>query len=364
MRASDDWYEAEESTRRGMIAEVQRIRRRLRVRPLPVLALAAAITGLLAWKLVTHKALVEAEIVLALTEGSLSAKHNGVPVDQLREYVDGVLLPDVKLRELIERRDLYKLRNTLGEQYAIDQLRGQLDVQIWKNTFVYYDEDAEHAEHSARIGLTVSDTDPDRAFDIARDLAAIVIQSAQEHRKQLSTELSGEIASMREGLTRRLVDLERERSEKTVAVTKARGLHKDGVVQAMTLELAEIDQETKRAEKTMAEIATSSDALADRISAAGLDMSVQVVEEHRPERPEHRGFVLAMALVVVGFGALLGSALLVGSFDSRIHDTDDVARLGLPVLGHVPGFAGDHVGSLAARGVSHQRVPSRWRTSR
>ena len=33
---------------------------------------------------------------------------------------------------------------------------------------------------------------------------------------------------------------------------------------------------------------------------------------------------------------LLGASLVVGSFDTRIHDIEDVRRLGLPVLGHVP----------------------------
>jgi len=74
-----------------------------------------------------------------------------------------------------------------------------------------------------------------------------------------------------------------------------------------------------------------------------------------------------MIIVVIGVGALIGSALFVGAFDARVHEVDDVTRLGLPVLGHVPGFKGDHIGSLASRGVDltsrGTRVPSflRWR---
>ena len=74
--------------------------------------------------------------------------------------------------------------------------------------------------------------------------------------------------------------------------------------------------------------------------------------------------VLVMILLVVGTGALVGSALFLGAFDSRVHDTDDVARLGLPVLGHVPGFPGDQVGSLRSRGARRNHVPwfLRWRS--
>ena len=68
---NDDWYESEERTRRGMVVELQRIRRRFRVRPLPVIALALLITGALVYKLVTRKQQFGAEVVLALREGTL-----------------------------------------------------------------------------------------------------------------------------------------------------------------------------------------------------------------------------------------------------------------------------------------------------
>ena len=358
IRATDEWYEAEERTRVGMVEELQRIRRRTRAHPIRVLVLAAAITSFIMYKLATRPQQFEAEIVLALTEGSLSAKHNGLPVDQLRQFVDGVLIPDSKLKDLIERHDLYRLRKKMGMEYAIEQLRSQMDVQIWKNSFVYYDEDAQNAEHSARIGLTVHDTDADRAFELAHDIADIIIATARENREQLNTQLASEIAATRDGLTRRLDQLAKESAVKIAALTDAQKAKKPDLAQALELEINEIGHEQNRANKRLSDIAQSRDALADRIAAAGLDTSISIVEETRPERPEHRGFELAMIGIIVGVGSLLGSALLMGAFDSRIHDTDDVERLGLPVLGHVPGFAGDGVGSLASRGASRRRVPS------
>ncbi|MGE5186997.1 MAG: hypothetical protein ACM31C_33330 [Acidobacteriota bacterium] len=357
-RASDDWYESEEPTRVGMIEEIQRIRRRTRTHPFRVIALAAVITAAIMYKLATRPQHFEAEIVLALTEGSLSAKHNGLPVDQLRQFVDGVLIPDAKLKDLIERRDLYRLRDKLGMEYAIEQLRGQMDVQIWKNSFVYFDEDAANAEHSARIGITIADSDADRAVELAHDIAQIVIESSRENREQLNDTLAAEIERRREGLTHRLDVLARTAAMKADALTEAQKQQENDLAQALALELNEIAREQKRIDTDLAAIAGSRDALADRIAAAGLDTRISIVEDTRPDRPEHRGFILAMIAVVVGLGSLLGSALLVGAFDSRIHDTDDVTRLGLPVLGHVPGFAGDTVGSLASRGVTRRRVPS------
>jgi capsular polysaccharide biosynthesis protein len=363
-RTSDDWYESEASTRRGMIAEIQRVRRRFRARPLPVLAVAAALTALITWRLSLRKHVYEAEVVLALSQGAMSTKHNGLPVDELREYVDGVLLPDAKLRELIERRDLYRLRKTLGPEYAIEELRSQLSVQVWKNSFVYYDEDAANAEHSARIGITLADNDPDRAYTLAHDVAQIVIDTAREHDQQRNAELASEIAALHDGLAARLDALVRTIALDHEALDAATKRRQPGVAETLTLQIAELERERKSADKRLHDIAISRDALADRIAAAGLDTRVAVVEEHRPDRPEHPGFVLALAAAVIGFASLLASAFVVGAFDSRIHDLEDVERLGLTKLGHVPGFAGDDIGSLARRDIPLARVTSRrtrWR---
>jgi capsular polysaccharide biosynthesis protein len=313
--------------------------------------------------LATRKTPFEAEVVLALTEGSLSQKHNGVPVDALREYVANVLMPDSKLLELIEKRHLYPSRKRMGDNYAIDQLRSQVDIEIWKNNFIT-DEVLE--EHSARIGITVSDLDPELAYGLARDVATVVITTAQDHRLAMSKQLSQQIDELHDTLDERLTALSKQSTEQELAVQKARRAGNEALAQAIDLSLATLWHEQKRAVRTLGEIAGSRDTLADRISEAGLDMTVTVVEEHRPNMPEHHGFIIAMIAVVVGLGSLLGCALLLGAFDARVHDTDDVERLNLPVLGHLPGFAGDHVGSLEARGARRARVPSfiRWLSHR
>jgi len=359
---NDAWFEAEGVDRGAMIEELRRIRRRTKVRPLPVLLLGGAITALLVYKIATRTPQYEAEVVLALTQGSMAGKSHDLPVDELRQFVDGVLLPDGKVRELIERRDLFPLRKKLGMEYALESFHEQLDVQVWKNTFL----NADSNDRSARIGLSYVDKDPDRAYEIARDLAAIVIETQQEHLGQLTKQLVAEIDALRTSLSQRVADLARSQAEKLAAQAKAAADHHDDVAAGLGLEVAELAAEQRSAQKRLDQIAVSRDSLADRIAAAGLDLSIDVVEENRPERPPNRTFLLALIGVVIGVCSLLGAALVVGAFDARVHDTEDVTRLGLPVLGHVPGFAGDGVGSLQARGAARRRVPSfsRWRSHR
>ncbi|HEX2685923.1 MAG TPA: hypothetical protein VHN14_04865 [Kofleriaceae bacterium] len=362
----DDWYMSEQPTRRGLVAELQRIRRRTLVRPIPVLVLATVVTSAIVYKVATKVTLLESEVVLALTEGSLAGEATGIPVDQLRAFVTSVLLPDNKLTELIEKRDLYRLRKKLGPEFAIEQLRGSLDVQIWKNSFTSFDDADDNARRSARIGLTVADSDPDRGFDLARDLAGIVIETLAIQRQKLADEILKQVAALRKALLERLDQIESEISRKQAASEEALQAGRTELAGIFGLDLTELDRQKRDIEEQLVRIATSRELLAGQIAAAGLDLSLSIVDEHRPERPARSNFVLVMIAVVVGIVALVGSALVLGAFDSRVHDGDDVARLGLPVLGHIPGFIGDNVGSMQTRSVVRPRVPSfvRWRSHR
>jgi capsular polysaccharide biosynthesis protein len=375
VKATDDWFENEPRTRVGFVRELRRIAARTRVRPVRVIVLAALFTGLIGARFMLKKPVVEAEVVLLLRQGALAQKSDVAPVtvEQLRDYVATVLLPDEKLRALIDHRNLFRIRAKMGEEFAVTELRQQIEIEVWKNTFVYYDEDIANPEHSARIGITVADTDPDRAIMIARDLADIVITTSDEHQRQVAGVLATDIAALRDGLAKRLDELAADHAQRVTELVTAQRANKPELASALSVAIAEIEHTQAKLEQEQALVLSSRDAVADRIAAAGLDMSVQIVEENHPERVAHGPFVLVMVLTVVGLGALAGSALVFGAFDSRLHDLDDLGRLGLPVLGHIPGFPGDGVGSLDTRGgltvprhALSRRVPSfrRWRAQR
>ncbi|HEU4726744.1 MAG TPA: hypothetical protein VFT22_02615 [Kofleriaceae bacterium] len=360
----DQWFESEQPTRRGMIAELQRIRRRTRVRPVPVVLLGALVTAAIAYKIATRPVLVEAEVVLALSEGALAPRHTGLPVDELRAYVTQVLLPDKQLLALVEKYDLYRLRKKLGPEFALEGLRSQFTVQIWRNSFVYFDLEDEDAPRSARIGISVTDSDPDRAIDLAHDLASVAIETSARLRQQRADAITRAAATMRRITADELDQIAIDIARKKTAIEEARQRGQLELAGILSIDLAALQGDQRAREQRLARIVASSDALASQIAAAGLDMSLSVVDESRPERPTHSGLVLAMVVALVGTGSLIGAAMVLGAFDSRVHDSDDVARLGLPVLGHVPGFAGDHVGSMRSRSAAPARVPSfqRWRS--
>ncbi len=357
----DGWFESEASTRTLMVAELQRIKRRTIVRPIPVLVLAALLTSVIMYKIATKKRIVEAEIVLALSEGNLAPDHRdlGIPVDHLRDYVGTDLLPRTKIEGIIERRDLFRLRKKLGMDFAVEELRSNMEIAVWHNSFLEYDQGA----RSARIGITYGDVDPDLALEVARDLAQTVVESAAERRREQAAAMMRQLDAIHEHLARQLEDVRHQQASKQLERDRAVAKGQRRIAEALDLELNALQREAGQLDAEIEAVVKSSDV---GIAANGLDISLNIVEEHRPERPESHAFIIILIGVVVGLCSLIGSALLVGAFDSRVHDTDDVARLGLPILGHVPGFPGDSVGSLAARGALRRRVPSllRWRSQR
>lgn len=358
----DGWYESEQPTGSILVFELKRIRRRIAARPLPVLLLAALLTAAVTYKVITKERLLVAEVTLALTEGSMTSDRSGLPADQLREYVTSVLLADKNMLQVIEKHDLTPLRTKLGPQFAVQQLWDNVEVDIWKNSFVYFSADDAQARKSARISISVRDTNPDRGYEVAHDLAYLAISTHEAERQKVTSAVAREVEAARASLSAQLDSITTAVVMTQAALAQAQKDHKRGLASQLHVDLTALDRQAKQIEEQLAIVLQSPEAIADEIAAAGLDINLAIVEERRPERSEHPVFGLVVVMLIIGFGSLVGSALLIGSFDTRIHDTDDVERLGLPVLGHLPAFAGDHVGSLRARGAArpHGSSVMRW----
>jgi capsular polysaccharide biosynthesis protein len=363
----DGWYESEEWTRVGMIAELQRIRRRMVVRPWPVIALAIVITAAVVYRVVSKQRLYTADVVLAMNEGVIgnSQKDNSIPFDQLKEYVWNVLIPDKEVLKIIEKRMPGRVA-AVGAPFALESFRERVEIFIWKNSFSYYDPEDANTQKSARIGIDVTADDPDDAYQIALDLGNVAIATHDAQRLKLAQDISKEVALARTTLSNKLDELDADLAAKQTALDTAKRIGNNEQAATLLVDIATLTQSLKRASDALKSFDTNPALFAGAATEAKLGITLSIVDHFKPERIEMSGLVLAMLIAVIGTFALLGSALVLGAFDSRVHDTDDVARLGLPVLGHVPGFPGDHVGSLDARGAFRARVPSslRWRSHR
>ncbi len=356
-----DWYESEPPLHRVLAAELQRLKRRAQARWPLVVVVAVALTAAVVWKVARKPGQYRARVVLALTEGELAGRGDVTPLHELRDYVGTVLLSNAALLELVERRGLFaRARAQFGDDYAVQLLRDQLGIGVWRNYFQYsysYDE-----RRTARIAIAYVAQDPDHAYEMARDLTSIVIAREGERRIEAARLLAEQARGILDAARAELAGVRAELNAEVAALAEAERRGEATEVAVHRLRAAELTLAVTRAQEAFfaLEQTTTGGALQAAATAAGLALELTVVDERRPPRAERPVFVL-VAVGVFALGLFLPLAgIVIGAFDTRVHDLEDVSRLELTALGHLPPFPGDDVGALRGRGVPRRAVPSWW----
>ncbi len=359
-----DWFEAEQPLHRALYDVVDRLRRRAQQRWWLVLLVAVALIGAVVRKVALRPHLVRARVILAITEGDLNAGFNPTPLDELHDYVANVLLSSDRLLKFFDERGLMKReRARFGDAVAVEEFKDQITVGVWRNYFQYawsYDE-----RRSARVAIAFTDADGHYAHEMARALARMVQDGENQRRFDAAKALADQARDAVEAARARLDQAARDQSAVAQALAQAQ---RDGdadqvvVLRARSAEFAREWQDAVAAFKSV-ESRTDFDQLQAEVNAAGLALDIEIVDERRPHVDTGSRVPTLITTGVLAF-LIIGPicALVIGAFDRRVRDGDDVRRLALPLLGHVPGFAGDDHGSLRHRGVGGRRVPSyrRW----
>lgn len=352
----DDWYAREPAISRVLVAELQRFKRRMKAHPVPVLLLALLLTAAtLAW-FVKKPRLHTARVVLRISEGALSQYEGPVlPHEDLASYIYDYSLPDpVLLDEVVEKQGFFRSElDKFGPDLAIDELREGLSIDVFDNYF-YFGKEQDITPRSLRVAINYRYQDPDVAFALARLLADLVI--AQESRRRADeTRFAAvnarailehgerDIRALEEQLTQAQIELAQAlRVEDQVEAAMQR-VEVDDLGRRLILELSRVD--SLRGETEQIE-------LDSQLEEQHLGLVFETAGEVRPQGDTQVNPILLALVGLVCFCIFVPvCAIGLGTFDSRIHETEDVRRLGLPVVGHIPSFAGEHVGSLEARGV-------------
>jgi hypothetical protein len=355
-----DWYESEPPFYRTLIAELQRLKRRAQARWPLVVAIGLALTAAVVWKVAKKPAMYRARLVLAITEGEVAAAtRDSTPLHELRDYIDNILLTNDELYDMIDERELYVDERALfGDDVVLDEVRDAIGITVWRNFFQYsysYDE-----RRTARVAISFSDSDPDFAYEMARAITYLVIARESEHRVDVARELEEASRSVLETMRGRVIDARAAQGEAAAALAAAEARDDQGQIALQRLRANEAGVTVIRAEEAFFSVqqTTTSEALQAQAIAAGLALELDVVDERKPARHERSPLVL-VGLALVALCIFLPLAgVVIGAFDSRVHDLDDVGRLELVALGHMPAFTGDHVGALRDRGVRRRRMPS------
>ena len=346
-----DWLEVE-ATAGALRTELRRLKRRAKQRKLLVIMLALVGAGAVLFKMSRRVPLYQASVVIRATEGVLVKEESPLATQGLANYLYGVALSTERLLPIIEEHNLYPSRATFGDLYAVDELRNFLDIEIGSNFFAK-ERDEGDPQRSVGITLHFSNFDPQLAFDVAQDLSVALMEAEGERRRASAEKLSAiadsTVRLVKERLAKQSAELASADAILRGAATASRVTL--AVAQARVTKkrlLQDIKQTSLLLETTTAQQSYTN--LARAAEGANQALQFEIIDVRRPLIVPATSWVIYAIIGLFVFLCLLPlCAIGLAAWDSKLHHIDDVMRLGMPVVGHLPAFPGAQMGTLEER---------------
>lgn len=313
-------------------AEVRRLYGRALKRWLLVLLVSAAIAGVLTFRASRKAHTYESTVVLSVTEGDLSDDAVAHTSANFQDYIFYGVFTDNTLKGLLEKHEFRPDLQKTNPQYAIEQFRDLIDINVYKNEFTvprYTDS----PPRSARVAISARSPDPDEALLLARDLGDLVIARDTEIRRA-NFDSQMRFANDTISLTKSEIDrLTREYEFAAEMESAIEGPRKaqytvraEGAARSMFDAYNRLDEQLVERDTLKRTIAADS---------ASLELQYERVDWGIAQRLENKKLVL-VKVALFSFLALLPLvALAIGAFDPRVYDERDIKRIGLKGLGVV-----------------------------
>jgi hypothetical protein len=338
----------------GVGRELKRLGRRAWLRGVRTVGLALLVTAAVVGKRAQKERVFTSRVVFRVSEGDIDVGAAPRPARELRAYVLNVAFSTGKLLDLIRRDGLYRRELKRDPQMAVEAMRDDIDVEVWRNYFV--DNRSEGGSgRSARIAVEYTAKDRELALEVARALGALIIEDQEETRAAETQAASERAAFAREEARQNLWKRHTEIFTKQLIAGRAPPAERA----ALLIEIASLTRSIELLEIRLhdAERKKAAIDLRAAVEKQQLGLSFELIDPGRPaqlgiSRPRELGqlgvivFLLVLPLCIIA----------VGAFDPRVYDLDDIRRLGLLPIGHVARFPGDGVGSLDERRRDGDRV--------
>jgi hypothetical protein len=301
--------------------EVSRLARRAWRRPWLTGALGLTLFAVLLAVQVRKRSSYTATVRLMLTEGK--GNEPARAGRQVRRFVTDVALTSVRLTELVGRHQLGPELGLEGARatssLAVDLVRRRIGVEIADDHFLGPRYQGE-GPRSARILVSFSSSRPERALAVARDLGAMVV----------AAEAAGQIGTLERRLLHARQQADAQRRAVALAAVQLAAASADGSLRGL-VDRGRGLQRTAEGERRLHEAQERVEEARLRLEAARLELGPRVQVVDRGEEPDHGlspGVRLARQIVLAALVSLPLAAILVGAYDRRIYDLEDLARAG------------------------------------
>jgi hypothetical protein len=326
----------DEPAGRESIAEVERLLRRAVRRPLLTLAFALLAAALLfAWQL-RRPPVFSARAELLLRENALSSDRTILSRADLRSFVENVAFSSSRLQEVMDRHGLFRSEAARSPVLAMAEMRRSVEVDILQD---YFAEDRleRTPSRTARIVVTFTADEPEQAMVVVRDLGLLVARAELGRHAEKARQQAGfagaAAAETREEATRTRGELAALEAASVAAPAKISSAQrvKIAFLRAWLTKLERRRSELEQ-EHTQFDLAAAAE---DKQAGTRVHLaSLQTGSEGRHDD----GQWLRRKAAIAGAAGLVLALLLVGAFDPRLYDADDIQRAGSLALGtlHAP----------------------------
>lgn len=338
--AATPWLSAEPDAS-VMLEDLRRLGRRNRNHPWPLLLLVLAAVALGLYRGATYRPVYEARIALRIIENDVGLDTRPRPAAALRAWVSTVALSEGNLIQVLERYNPYPRARLRGMDQAVEELRDDIEVDVWRNEFLSEDP-RDVLGRAARVAIGYKHADAAVAWNVVEALVKATVEEQRQMRKAqvayLARGLDPALQRAREELAQRQVEFARaqvESARSRMASVRLFGLRED-------IERLQGDVDRLRVSRDEAQL---------RLQVENLDLGLQadIIDQERPQPRPYRARVMAFFALVFGLCALVLGGVVLKAFDRGVYDIEDVRRLGYSVWGALPPYPGDGVGRMAQR---------------
>jgi hypothetical protein len=331
-RGDRDWTASEPGFAEAA-AEASRLLHRMRPSIVRILAVALALTALVAGNRSLKKRQYVAHVIFRVTEGDLTTDVAPPTRGRLKNYLNDITLVSSRLQRIIDKFQLYPTKRRLDPQLAIEAMRDDIDVDVISNYFSQqrYRDDP---PRSARVIVEYRAPDPQLALDVARTLAQ-TIEDDETNRRREAAELDAEATHRASaGLHEQLAQAEARLAKAQLDLQQAKPAEQAGLLVAVDQErrnVKSLQDRLKDAERRQSDFD-----LRATIEGQHLGLRFEVLDANRPPLPilpVNAELAIVAALAFLLLVPAVGFA--VAAFDARLYDVDDLRRLGVRACGHI-----------------------------
>ena len=215
-----------------------------------------------------------------------------------------------------------------------------MSLELYDN-FFSVDHTMNDTARTARITLSFLHKDADVATAVATDLAEMLIENEQRRREAASNKVALVADKALERARDRALELRSRLALVQVILSGQKPLEKGQTRAEVQAEEQHLISLMERAKKVLSEAQKQKHQTDLYLAANARDIGMyfSIVDiRPPPPRPPATGVKLAMWGIALFIVLLPLCAITIAAFDSRLHDSLDVMRLGLPVVGESPGI--------------------------